>query len=57
MVVKETEHREMEKGTRERGRDICPRETNDCLWIEGRQMWHMGKPTLKDEVFHFNRAY
>ena len=24
------------------GRDICPRVTKDCLWIERGQMWHIG---------------
>ena len=61
------------KGTKERGekrqgrsgRGICPGGTKDCLWIERRQMWPIGKwqfikvkwETLcQDEVFNFNWA-
>ena len=47
------------------GKDIWPRRTKDCLWIERRQMWTIGKwqfikvkwETLcQDEVFNFNWA-
>ena len=34
--------RDKERGTRERGRDICPRGTKYYLWIERRQTWHIG---------------
>ena len=39
------------KGARKRGRGICAptvgRETKDCLWIERRQMWPIGKWRFK----------
>lgn len=32
--------RKKEKGTRERGKDICPRWTKDCLWTEETDVSH-----------------
>ena len=40
---KKIETREKGKGTNERAEDICSRRTKDCLWIERRQTWPIGK--------------
>ena len=35
--------REKGKGTRERGKRFLSWRSKDCLWIERRQMWPIGK--------------
>jgi hypothetical protein len=42
----ETEDKGQEKKKKEQvkgGRDVCPRGAKDCLWIERRWMWPIGK--------------
>lgn len=44
--TREGERGQRRRETRERergGRDICPEGTQDCLWIEKKQMWPIGK--------------
>lgn len=43
MVIKKMEDEGEGKGQGTGGRDICPRKTKDYLWMERRQMWHIGR--------------
>lgn len=42
-VRQRTEIESKGEGKGREGRDICPRGTKDCFWIERKEIWPMGR--------------